>query len=82
MNNLVNQPSGELIAGKTVEVLTELLAAVEDLALSIRNTHGRERFPLEAAADHINRCRYLLGIIPEMPPSHTRERWPEGVEQD
>lgn len=82
MNGLINEPSGNLQAEKTTEFLTELLRAVEDLALSIRNAHGRERFPLEEAADHINRCRYLLEIITEMPPSHTRDRWPEGVGEE
>lgn len=82
MNGLINLPSGDLQGAKTSEFLTELLRAVEQLALSVRNAHGRERFPLETATDHINRCRYLLGEIAEMPPTHARDRWPEGTEQD
>lgn len=82
MSGLINVPSGELIGGKTEEFLGELLDAVEDLAQSVRNAHGRERFPLEEAADHINRCRFLLGRLDAMPPSHKRDRWPEGVEQE
>jgi hypothetical protein len=78
MSGLTNVPSGDLIGGKTSEFLTELLRAVEDLAVSVRNCHGRERRPLEQAADHINRCRFLLGERDEW---HSQEspRWPEGT---
>lgn len=81
MNGLINVPSGDLQGGKTAEFLVELLRAVEDLAVSIRSCHGRERRPLEQAADHINKCRFLLGERDEW---HAQEspRWPEGVAEE
>lgn len=81
MSGLINVPSGDLQGSKTSEFLTELLRAVEDLAVAIEPAAGRERRPLERAADHINKCRYLLGERDEW---HQQEspRWPEGVGQE
>lgn len=81
MSGLINVPSGDLQGSKTAEFLTELLRAVEDLAVSVRNCHGRERRPLEQAADHINKCRYLLGENDSWTQQES-PRWPEGEGQE
>lgn len=81
MNGLINIPSGDLQGGKTSEFLVELLRAVEDLALATEPLANRERRAFERVADHINKCRYLLGEREEW---HTQEspRWPEGVAEE
>ena len=78
--DLINQPSGDLIAGKVIEVLDEMVQWIEHatVAMAQPGVHGLNVTELRKANDHLIAIRRLMGTTSTKRPDADQSLWPEG----
>lgn len=76
---LTNRPSGDLMAGKTIEVLRSLTTAVTQLAEMVDRIPGRTRPQMDHIAADLMDVQKALGMIPpDARNPRPKSAWPEG----
>lgn len=79
---LINQPSGDLMAGPTIAVLEEMASVLEFMMLALVGAHGLNATEMKQAMPHLLRMRQLLGRTSRDRPDDRPSKWPEGEDID